>query len=387
MQSDKMMSRPIEHRYQDPLDAIWTSAALRMGLEVKRSSATYAHTDGCGTLFVATQEDMDPDDCLAQMIFHEICHSLVQGSQSFGWVDWGLNNTDNTHDEREHACIRLQAALLDPYGLRAFLGPTTDFRSYYDSLGSDPFAEHNESERESIVRGRAAWTRRNRRPWRGHLDQALSATAQVLKIAEAYLGSSAPSNSLLRTLGPSRPLHKIGVPLLPTDDLPVESPTCSDCSWSYLGGRGTSVLRCRQAEGARIDKALPACDRYEGQFDCLSCGACCREAYDTVEVARRDPALKLHLPLMKERSGGYDMKREGSRCICLNGGVALSPTEPAIPGGQLAPDEGLKVAPLAMPGGKDFTCSIYATRPRTCRQFTLFSENCLHARRTVGLSR
>lgn len=90
---------------------------------------------------------------------------------------------------------------------------------------------------------------------------------------------------------------------------------------------------------------------------------------------------------MVERSGGYDMKREGSRCGCLQGGLPLAPVTPSISGGREANDAGFRTPPLAMPGGAPFTCAIYEDRPRTCRDFTILSQNCLDARRTVGLSR
>jgi Fe-S-cluster containining protein len=51
--------------------------------------------------------------------------------------------------------------------------------------------------------------------------------------------------------------------------------------------------------------------------------------------------------------------RDKSRCAALVGGNAA--TEP-------------------------FHCAIYEGRPKTCRDFTLGSENCLAARRKVGLS-
>src|SRR5690606_38311799 len=125
------------------------------------------------------------DDCLAQMILHEICHWMVQGPQSFGRVDWGLDNVGENDEQREYACLRLQAALLEPWGLRQTLGPTTDFRAYYDALPPDPFWERDEAERESITRARAAWNRRNRRPFREHLELALRLTSEILQLVKS----------------------------------------------------------------------------------------------------------------------------------------------------------------------------------------------------------
>lgn len=377
------MSRPVTRSYEDPLDAIWVAAAKRMGLTVLRGPESYATTDGTGTLTLSDRAGMDPDDCLAQMILHELCHFMVQGPASSGWIDWGLDNEGTVHTELEHACLRLQAALLTPLGLRKTLAPTTDFRAYYDALPHDPFAERALNERESITRARAAYARRNRPPFRTHLETALRATANILQETRSVLAESDEhSGSLLATIEPPAQLNSLGFPRHHREEL-----SCTDCAWSYQGGGGKPVLRCRQAEGARIREDTLACVRFERPFDCLSCGACCREAYDTVEVSPRDPAAKLHLELLVQRKGGLDMKRAGPRCVCLRGGVDLAPPAPTISGGTAAPDEGAKVAPLVMPGGAPFTCEIYETRPRTCRDFTIYSEHCLSARRTVGLSR
>ncbi len=48
--------------------------------------------------------------------------------------------------------------------------------------------------------------------------------------------------------------------------------------------------------------------------------------------------------------------------------------------------EGTRCAALAV-AGHHYSCEIYADRPRTCRDFTRESANCLDARRRVGLSR
>ena len=77
------MGRDITHRYIDPLAQIWLSAAQRIGLSVRRTPDAYAATDGKGSLAIATDENLDADDSLAQMIFHELCHSLVEGEESF----------------------------------------------------------------------------------------------------------------------------------------------------------------------------------------------------------------------------------------------------------------------------------------------------------------
>lgn len=396
------VTRPVTHYYEDPLDAVWLRTAEALGLRVVRGPHSYASTDGHGQLLLSDASGMDPDDCLAQMILHELCHSLVQGPQSFGWVDWGLCNETGRDVSREHACLRLQAALLDGFGLREVLAPTTDFRAFYDELPPDPFQERSEEERKSIVLARAAYARRERRPWRGHVMPALQATADLLTRTHLFLSALAQSSS--QDCQPTPPegapqksllQAPITPPALNFAALPVHSDptlTCGTCAWAFSPEGspepGTSeILRCRQADDRLVSRAARACQNHEVPFDCLGCGACCREAYDTVEVAPDEPAAALHLPLLVERSGGYDMRRSGSRCACLQGGLELDAPVPSISGGREPDDAGENVAPRSLPGGAPFTCSIYETRPQTCRDFTLGSEHCLSARRIVGLSR
>lgn len=178
--------REVRHRYVDPLDQIWCETARRVGLRIERSDQVYASTDGRGTLRIGTAATLDADDCLAQMIFHELCHALVQGPASFSWPDWGLDNTGPRDVAREHACLRAQAALAGPHGLRRLLAPTTDFRSFYDALGPDPLAPPDEP---SVALARAALARAGEPPWAPHLDTALRATAVIARVVAPFAGS------------------------------------------------------------------------------------------------------------------------------------------------------------------------------------------------------
>ncbi|MEM7436726.1 MAG: hypothetical protein AAF436_16350, partial [Myxococcota bacterium] len=94
--------------------------------------------------------------------------------------DFGLDNETNQHDVREHACLRLQASLTAPHGLRAALAPTTDFRDYYDRLPEDPLT----GDELDAIEARRGADRAKGPPWAPHLDVALTATAQVLKAAK-----------------------------------------------------------------------------------------------------------------------------------------------------------------------------------------------------------
>jgi hypothetical protein len=172
----------------DPLDAIWLTVAKRIGFDVTRSPDVYASTDGKGAMIIGTAETLDPDDCLAQMILHELCHSLVEGTQSLREPDFGLDNETSRDVVREHACLRLQAWLTARFGLRRALAPTTDFRRYYDDLPSDPLAPGDDP---AIALAAVAAERSRTAPWAPHLEAGLGATAQILGAAHA-LGAAPP---------------------------------------------------------------------------------------------------------------------------------------------------------------------------------------------------
>src|SRR5919198_117104 len=158
--------RRITHRYADPLDQIWLGAAGRIGLRIERSGEVYASTDGRSTLSIADRAFLDADDCLAQMIFHELCHSLVEGPDAFARPDWGLDNTGGRDQTREHACLRLQAHLAGRHGLRGFLAPKTNPPTFYDRLPADPLCPRRHPEVVAAVFG---LRRADQPPWGPHL--------------------------------------------------------------------------------------------------------------------------------------------------------------------------------------------------------------------------
>jgi hypothetical protein len=182
------VERTPRHIYLDPLDAIWLTVAERIGFRVERSAEVYASTDGKGIMTIGDPTTLDPDDCLAQMILHELCHSLIEGAKSLHLPDFGLDNVSARDAIREHACLRLQAWLTDKHGLRGVLAPTTDFRRYYDELPEDPFA----GEDPAIELARAGAARSEQPPWAPHLWEGLEATARVMKAARG-LGAADPA--------------------------------------------------------------------------------------------------------------------------------------------------------------------------------------------------
>lgn len=352
--------QPVEARssvtaLDDPrIDALWIETGRRCGFQVLRGSAAYASTDGQGRILIGEPASLDPEDSLAQLVLHEICHALVQGEARWGERDWGLDNTSDRDAVREKACLRLQAHLAGGAGLRPAMAPTTEWGAYYEALplraiappasdqqpptGADPDADPDGPLACGLARAGLALAKRA--GWLVHLQAALVETAVLMT-----------------------PRHPLGFAMGPRGE------SCGTCAWGYVGGRGIGVLRCRQSagevgDGRRVQSDAPACDRWEPPVDCATCGACCREAYHAVNVSMRDPVTWKHPGLIVRNGHRYTLLRAAERCAALEGG----------PGAVGEP-------------GAPYTCRIYEDRPRTCRDFERGGRHCLVARRRVGLSR
>jgi hypothetical protein len=353
--------RSIEHRYDDPLDLIWLACARELAIEVVRSSEVYASFDGERVLTLSSPEHFDADDSLAQLIFHELCHALVAGERGQRSVDWGMENIDTRDLEQEHACHRVQAALADRHGLRAFFAVTTEHRTYWDALPIDPLGPGDDG---AIPRAREAFERATRGRWAGPLERALARTAQL---AETMRRLTLPSDSLWRR---TRPLHASGFPL--GDDA---EKTCGGCAWAH---GNDDNLRCRQRVSLRNDArrgrargkltaSLPGCVRFEPKLvaaSCAHCGACCREGFDRVELTKREHAQRASAALLRlvvVDGFGPHLPRPKGLCVGLDG-TAAGAAQPA------------------------YLCSIYPDRPRACGDFAIAGDACLTARRRVGLS-
>jgi hypothetical protein len=338
-------------RYRDPLDEVWLAAARRLGLRVVRRDDAYAATDGRGTLVVGTPRTLDADDGLAQMIFHEICHWLVEGDEAAERPDWGLDNVTDRDVPREHATLRLQAALAQRHGLRAVLAPTTDFRAYHDALPADPLEPRDDP---ASIAARLGLQRADREPWHPVVAEALAATGRIVREAASFAGRERDADpdaapSLLLDVEALPPPHPTG--LAPS---PLPGRRCGACAWSHEAG---PVLRCRQADEQRVEAEWAGCERFEAELDCRRCAACCRHAYQSVTVPPGDPVLEAHPELIVRCESWVEIARDGDRCAALEGG-----------------------------GAEAFACRIYEERPRPCAEFELGGEHCATARRRVGLS-
>ena len=172
--------RPILSRYIDPVELIWLSTAKSLGLTIRRNATIFSATDGTGLLELGPRHDLDPDDTLSQMVFHEFCHWITNGEETYHERDWGFA-LDGDLDPREHACLRLQAWLTKQHGLRHVLAPTSAFRDYYNRIPDNPLEPMDDSDWEKgvVLLARQAIERSKGEPWAGPIEKALEATRQI----------------------------------------------------------------------------------------------------------------------------------------------------------------------------------------------------------------
>ncbi|MFT5679642.1 MAG: hypothetical protein ACI8RZ_000546 [Myxococcota bacterium] len=177
---DPDYTRPIRARYVDPVEVIWLATATRLGLTIRRNPDIFSMTDGTGLLALGPRKDLDEDDCLTQMLFHEICHWITNGRETFHERDWGFPLWGPL-DVREHASLRLQAWWSGRHGLRAQFGPTGLFRQYYDRIPADPFAPIDDTQWEAdvIATARQAIARAQGEPWWQPIEAAMAATRAI----------------------------------------------------------------------------------------------------------------------------------------------------------------------------------------------------------------
>lgn len=135
---------------------------------------------------------------------------------------------------------------------------------------------------------------------------------------------------------------------------PAPPQSCATCVWRYRDSAGQA--RCRRHREAPVEASWPACAAWTGELDCQTCGACCREAYHAVEVEADDPFVATHPDWLAREDDRWVVRREGPRC-----------------------------AALACCGPR-YACALYDARPQTCRDFEQGGENCVIARRRVGLT-
>jgi len=364
---DPSYHRAIDAQYLDPVDVIWLGVARRLGFRVVRSPDVWAGFDGRDTIALAPAPLLDADDCLAQMILHELCHALVEGREGLTQRDWGLENVDDRDLAREIAALRVQAAFADRFALRGLLASTTDWRQYWDRLPEDPLQGPSPDmegrggegvEDPSLPLARRAMRFAEEMGWDDVIQDGLAATARVADAVRAFAG---PESLWSR----ARELHPVG--------LPVGTPgrTCGTCGWKYVDGAGDEgQARCRQQKrggrpGPVVEPSWRACVRWEPRLtveDCAACGACCREGFHVAPVEPDEDVARRHAELLVEDDGRLVLPRPDGACVALRGGRIGDRDEP-------------------------YRCAIYDVRPRACRDLPVGGDACLLARRRVGLSR
>ncbi|MBW1878734.1 MAG: YkgJ family cysteine cluster protein [Deltaproteobacteria bacterium] len=147
--------------------------------------------------------------------------------------------------------------------------------------------------------------------------------------------------------------------------------TCATCAWLARDPHPeeTRCVAAREGEapGPVVPPGASACVLWEPPADCDPCGACCREAFDSVPVTDEDAARLTNAEdLIRTQDDGWrDLQRMPSPAGCGTWCVALRGTgNPKTP----------------------YRCVIYPNRPENCRDLEPGSTACNIARRRVGLS-
>ena len=331
--------------YSDPLDAIWMDVVDRLGWRVERSEDVYASWDGDRTLSISVPDDFDPDDCLAQMLLHEVCHALVAGTAALGRPDWGMENIDDRDLAQEHACHRLQAALLGPHGLRNMLRPTTDHKPYYLALPADPLVpDPMKPETHEVVRLARAGLRLSAEPQWTAVHEGLRATAALAALVREHSADSIWAESLAP--------HPTGLP-------PAAEGFCGGCVWNREGTCLQALTAAHTVIFALAPRPAPrlaavegdtaACLHWQGPLDCADCGACCHRGFDAVDVSPGDAVLTRHAELVVHTEWGPQLPRPDGVCVAL---TAAAPWQ----------------------------CRVYQDRPTNCRELVVGGSACLAAR-------
>lgn len=355
------MTRAIHHRYDDPLDLVWLRCARELGFEIARSAEVYASFDGHHRITLSSHDDFDPDDSLAQLIFHELCHALVAAPEGLAREDWGLDNTSERDLVQEHATHRLQAHLADRWGLRPFFAVTTQWRDHWDRLPRDPLAGVD----PSVTLAREARQRADREPWAGALRRAFARTAEIADLARP----GADPDSLWSLVSPRvHDRHHLGARLGPIGE------RCGTCAWAHTKAAegepaaeslSCEMLRSGTSPAPAVRAEWIACQHFEPRLDehaCAACGACCHKAFHLVPVDADEPLLATRPDLVTRDAGP---------------GLGAAPFYIDRPDG---------FCRALVTRHAPYRCGVYEQRPQSCRDFALGGRNCLEARRRVGLS-
>ena len=333
-------------RYSDPVSNVWALAVRILGVERPGDKVAAGHGDGEPT---------------AQILFDQLCRSLIEGHDSFAKADAAPRSFDATALHwRDYARLRLQWVLCSQWSLHGWFVPAEDVRVFWDSLDDTVLDDKADL---AVRAASVALLRASRSPWSPTFAEALATTREVLR-ADASIRIEHPAGGFAVRADVTQ--------------------RCEQCAWAYTQGIN---LACRQVDSAtigpqhkNIEPHWPACERFEPTLNCQNCGACCREAFQTVEVGAREPIRRSHPAMVLDHGTRQELRRTPTTSLDIVADQPAATRCASLGGGDLV-QLGTRTTVA------DYACQIYAARPRACRSFTASSESCLVARRRVGMSR
>jgi len=330
-------------RYEDSVSNVWVMAARQIGLARAGESADGKDVAG-----------------VSQAIFDRLCRSLIEGHDSFVKSDSEPGADATALHWRDQARLRLQWVLCSQWNLHGWFVPAENARAFWLSLDETLLDDKSDL---AVRAASVALVRAGRAPWAPIFTETLAAT-----------------RDLVRADVSKRAEHPTGAFAVRAD----ESKRCEQCAWAYTRG---FLLACRQVDAAtvgaqhkNIEAEWPACERFEPALDCQPCGACCREAFQTVQVGAREPIRRTHPAMVVDHGTRQELRRTPTTGLDIVVDKP-APTRCASLGGGDLVQLGTRTTV------SDYGCQIYEARPQACRSFTAGSESCLVARRRVGMSR
>lgn len=342
------MSGKAPLRYEDPVSKVWATAARLIGFTRPGNKVV----DGAKAA----------DERMGQALFDQLCRALIEGHDSFAkpGVAPGTSIDATALHWRDYARVRLQWVLCSQWNLHGWFEPAEHVRAFWDSLDDTILDDKADL---AVRAASVALLRASRPPWDPTFTEALATTRE-----------------LLRADASNRVEHPAGAFAVRAD----ATKRCEQCAWAYTQGIN---LACRQVDSAiigpqhkNIEPHWPACERFEPALDCQNCGACCREAFQTVQVGAREPIRRTHPEMVLDHGTRQELRRTPTASLDIVADQPAATRCASLGGGDLV-QLGTRTTV------SDYACQIYDARPQSCRSFTAGSESCLVARRRVGMSR
>ncbi len=335
-------------RYEDPVSKVWATAARQIGVARPVDNVARDQFDGVARM--------------GQREFDQLCRALIEGHDSFAnsGAELGGRSDATALHWRDNARLRLQWVLCSQWSLHGWFVPAENVRAFWELLDETVLDDKADL---AVRAASVALVRISKPPWAPTFTEALVTTRAVVH-ADAR----------------PRVEHPTGAFAVRAD----ETKRCEHCAWVYTQGIN---LACRQVDSAtvgpnhkNIEPQWPACERFEPALDCQNCGACCREAFQTVQVGPREPIRRTLPAMVLDHGTRQELRRAPTSSLDIVADKPAPTRCAALGGGDLV-QLGTRTTVA------DYACQIYESRPQACRTFTAGSESCLVARRRVGMSR